>query len=287
VAFGRIGRPELADVSVVVADDLVQKPADVTRQALDARRVEDRDLVLEVDPDVLVVGVFLDRDEERLAGRAAAEAQDVDRQTVEDGAVVVLLKGEGDVEELVQAVLAADEAQGAVDLAQRESLVPIRLAEPLRGLADEVREGRRRRDLEPQRHHADKGADRLLEASSPVEDRRAEDHLAGTVAPVERGGEDAGEETQDKDEARLVVLGDLDFLADSQIGQAANAVLTVNAFNWLVAREQLISIEGKKPEETRLTMTSSELASVYLLVLIVLPGIAVIAGISVYMRRRR
>ena len=79
----------------------------------------------------------------------------------------------------------------------------------------------------------------------------------------------------------------LDFLADSQIAQAANSVLTMNTFNWLVEREQLISIEGKKPEETRLTMTSSELASVYLLVLLILPGVAVIAGISVYMRRRR
>lgn len=99
------------------------------------------------------------------------------------------------------------------------------------------------------------------------------------------GAEDGGE--QGKNESRLVVLGDLDFLADSQIGQAANDALTANTFNWLVEREQLISIEGKKPEETRLVLTSSELYSVYLLVLFVLPGIAVIAGVSVYMRRRR
>lgn len=100
-------------------------------------------------------------------------------------------------------------------------------------------------------------------------------------------GDDPGEKAGDKKEARLVVLGDLDFLADSQIAQAANADLTANTFNWLVEREQLISIEGKKPEETRLVMTSSELYSVYLLVLFALPGIAVVAGVSVYMRRRR
>ncbi len=130
------------------------------------------------------------------------------------------------------------------------------------------------------------GEDEVAE-EAPAEEAPADEEV-GLFEPDEAAdSEDGGEETQDSRQARLVVLGDLDFAADSQIAQAANAVLTLNTFNWLVEREQLISIEGKKPEETRLAMTSSELASVYLLVLLFLPGVSVIAGVSVYMRRRR
>ncbi len=98
--------------------------------------------------------------------------------------------------------------------------------------------------------------------------------------PEENSG-DSGEE------ARLVVFGDSDFASDSQIGNAANAVLWLNTFNWLVQREQLIEIEGRKPEQTSLSMSRSELWNVYLLVLMVLPGLAVVLGAWVYRIRRR
>lgn len=93
--------------------------------------------------------------------------------------------------------------------------------------------------------------------------------------------------TEGGNEARLVVYGDYDFATDSQIGNAANGVLLLNSFNWLVQREQLIDIEGKKPEQTSLSMTQSQLWNVYLLVLLVMPGLAVAAGIWVYRIRRR
>ena len=97
---------------------------------------------------------------------------------------------------------------------------------------------------------------------------------------------DAGADGESADEARLVVFGDLDFAA-AQIGSANNVYLVLNTFNWLVQREQLISIDGRKPEETKLFLTSSELLSVLGLVMLLMPGLAIVAGVSVFMRRRR
>jgi len=88
-------------------------------------------------------------------------------------------------------------------------------------------------------------------------------------------------------EGRLVVFGDLDFASDAQIANAANSVLLVNTLNWLVKREQLIAIEGRRPQETRLSMSGSELSVIWLVVLIILPGMSVILGISVFIGRRR
>ena len=89
------------------------------------------------------------------------------------------------------------------------------------------------------------------------------------------------------DASRLVVFGDLDFASDAQLGNGANGVLLLNAFNWLVEREQLIEIEARKPEKTRLTMAGGELTSLYLIVLLMMPGAAIITGIWVAMQRRR
>ena len=49
-----------------------------------------------------------------------------------------------------------------------------------------------------------------------------------------------------------------------------------HTFNWLVKREQLIDIEGRKPPQTSLNFTRSEMTNVYFLVLGLLPGLAVV-----------
>jgi ABC-type uncharacterized transport system involved in gliding motility auxiliary subunit len=97
----------------------------------------------------------------------------------------------------------------------------------------------------------------------------------------EPSGEEGGPQ------ARLVVYGDFDFATDSQIANAANSLLLLNTLNWLVQREQLIDIEGRKPEQTSLSLSSSELWNVYILVLLGMPGLAVVLGIWVYRVRRR
>ena len=86
---------------------------------------------------------------------------------------------------------------------------------------------------------------------------------------------------------RMVVFGDSDF-ASNQLLQAneANVVLLSNALNWLAEREALLGIPPKKTEQVKLTLTSDEYRTVYLLAA-ALPLLAAALGVGVFLRRRR
>lgn len=88
-------------------------------------------------------------------------------------------------------------------------------------------------------------------------------------------------------ETRLVVIGDSDFATDSYVFDGANGELLLGAFNWLIERESMLEIAPRAPEQMKLVLSASELRTIYLLSLLVLPGSAVVAGIYVHLRRRR
>ncbi len=87
---------------------------------------------------------------------------------------------------------------------------------------------------------------------------------------------------------RLVVFGDSDF-ADNQLLQAnvGNSVMLSGVLDWLIQRDTLLGIPPKKTEQVHLSLTASELRSVYILSLLVLPGFGVVLGVWIYFRRRR
>ncbi len=86
---------------------------------------------------------------------------------------------------------------------------------------------------------------------------------------------------------RLVVVGDSDFATNGQLANAGNPTLLANAFNWLLERQKLIEIGPKRPEQVHLTLTPAELSAITWGVLAGLPLLAVVAGVTVYLRRRR
>jgi len=94
-----------------------------------------------------------------------------------------------------------------------------------------------------------------------------------------------GEETEAL-EYRLVVFGDSDFLTDLDISNAGNAVLAANTFNWLTAREDLVGIPPRDVEQVSLFLSQQQMRNLALLVLLGMPGAAIIAGILVWRRRR-
>jgi ABC-type uncharacterized transport system involved in gliding motility auxiliary subunit len=55
----------------------------------------------------------------------------------------------------------------------------------------------------------------------------------------------------------------------------------------LVERESLVGIPPKKPEHVKLSMTRGEISRLTWLVLVVLPGLVILAGLTVFLRRRR
>jgi ABC-type uncharacterized transport system involved in gliding motility auxiliary subunit len=106
-----------------------------------------------------------------------------------------------------------------------------------------------------------------------------------TLAVAVEGG---GAGNAGKKPLRLVVFGDSDFATNQLVqGNPANAVLLANSLNWLAERESLLTIPPKKTESVRLSLTGGQMRSLYLLTLLLLPGIAVVLGAYVYTRRRR
>ncbi len=95
---------------------------------------------------------------------------------------------------------------------------------------------------------------------------------------VESGG--AGKE------ARLVVIGDSMFASNKWAGLQRNGDLFLNTVHWLAEDEDLISIQPKSPANRRVILTESQQRELLWLSMIFLPGIVLMSGILLWLRRR-
>ncbi|NLV31970.1 MAG: GldG family protein [Acidobacteria bacterium] len=87
--------------------------------------------------------------------------------------------------------------------------------------------------------------------------------------------------------ARLVVVGTSNFAIDAYFGNQGNGNLFLNMVSWLAQDEDLISIRPKQAEDRRILLSQSQLSGVRLVSMFLIPGIAFVAGIVVYLNRRR
>ena len=124
---------------------------------------------------------------------------------------------------------------------------------------------------------AGRGAEPGLPEPGAGDEDAARDEAAAADAPTARRGP-----------MRLVVFGDSNFASDQLLrASEANVVLLIDTLNWLVERESLLGIPPKEPERVRLNLTQTQIAWVFALALLILPGLAVILGVVVWLRRRR
>jgi ABC-type uncharacterized transport system involved in gliding motility auxiliary subunit len=88
--------------------------------------------------------------------------------------------------------------------------------------------------------------------------------------------------------ARLVVFGDSDFAIDMNFPAYANGDLIVNAVDWAVGQEDLISLTPKN-QTPRMLLPPQQTAMnlIFLGMVIILPGLALLGGVLVFFRRRR
>jgi gliding motility-associatede transport system auxiliary component len=87
-------------------------------------------------------------------------------------------------------------------------------------------------------------------------------------------------------EARIVVIGDRDFIADGLIDKYGNQDLFLNCLRWLQGQSDQITIAPKETENTPLILKDTQRTVLFIVVLIALPGLIVLAGIFVRVRRR-
>jgi hypothetical protein len=95
-----------------------------------------------------------------------------------------------------------------------------------------------------------------------------------------------GVSTEDRS-TRMVVVGESLFVCNSLIVDAANSSFASQIVNWLVNRDALLSQIGPSPmSEYKILLTEAQLQQVRWLFLGVIPGIVVVFGFFVWLRRR-
>jgi ABC-type uncharacterized transport system involved in gliding motility auxiliary subunit len=87
--------------------------------------------------------------------------------------------------------------------------------------------------------------------------------------------------------ARMVVVGTSNFPRNDYFGAQGNSNLFLNMISWLAQDDDLISIRPKDREDRRIVLTQSEGMLLRWILLAILPGIVLVAGIAVVMNRRR
>jgi ABC-type uncharacterized transport system involved in gliding motility auxiliary subunit len=87
-------------------------------------------------------------------------------------------------------------------------------------------------------------------------------------------------------EARVAVMGDSDFAANSVLGISGNRDLFLNTVGWLSQQESLISIRPKEPDDRRITLTATQQSNIMWLSLLVVPGSIFGSGVYAWWRRR-
>ena len=108
-------------------------------------------------------------------------------------------------------------------------------------------------------------------------------NMKGPLTIAAAGTYSTGKENS---QGRFVVVGSSSWAANSFINFNGNTDLALNTINWLASDEDLISIRPKQREDRRITMTRAQLNWVRATSQFVLPLIVVVAGISVWWKRR-
>lgn len=117
----------------------------------------------------------------------------------------------------------------------------------------------------------------------PTKDLKGPIPLAVAVTKEIKPSSDAGPAVK----SRIVVTGTSNFPINAYFPAQGNGNLFLNIVSWLAQDEDLISIRPKPPEDRRILLSQTQLATLRLITLFILPGIALVAGVVVVWNRRR
>lgn len=86
---------------------------------------------------------------------------------------------------------------------------------------------------------------------------------------------------------RIVIIGDGDFLSNTFLGNQGNQDLGFAIMNWLSNDDSFIDIPAVTAPDTQINLNQAVWSVVGLIFLIVVPGGLVVAGVTVWMKRRK
>jgi len=98
------------------------------------------------------------------------------------------------------------------------------------------------------------------------------------------------DDTEEPDESKkgaVVVFGDSDFVTNSRVNLSGNSAMFMNAINWLGREENLIAIPPKEKTFSPLVLTASQARGLFVLPVIVLPGIMLAGAVYAFVKRSR
>lgn len=93
--------------------------------------------------------------------------------------------------------------------------------------------------------------------------------------------------SQKERQQRVIVVGDSDFMLNAFVGQGVNLDLASNMFNWLSADDNLLNVPVAGAPDTHLNLGETTSLVLAVFFLLVLPLLLVLAGVVIWLRRRR
>jgi ABC-type uncharacterized transport system involved in gliding motility auxiliary subunit len=107
--------------------------------------------------------------------------------------------------------------------------------------------------------------------------------LAYALSRSRQGEAEAGEASGQ----RVVVMGDGDFLSNSFLGNVANLDLGLNLIDWLSHDDRFIAVRPRAAPDQSLELGRTAQAVIGFGFLFVLPGLLLLAGLVIWLRRRK
>lgn len=92
---------------------------------------------------------------------------------------------------------------------------------------------------------------------------------------------------QDGPPFRLAAVGDADFASNSFFPYMSNADLVLGLVAWLIREERAPTMKPPVEVLPTVTLTNSDVRTIFLLTVVAMPGLAMLAGGAVWWRRRR
>ncbi|MDF1863108.1 MAG: GldG family protein [Verrucomicrobiales bacterium] len=109
-------------------------------------------------------------------------------------------------------------------------------------------------------------------------------NLVFTAASVEKGI--MGDPDLEKGSSRLVVVGNASLIAPDGNTSKVAADFTMASLNWVMNREELMGISPRRPTAFTLNITPADFGLLQSFMIFVIPGLALIVGGFIWMRRR-